>query len=654
MKNNYLKLKTFLTPLAFAVLIIMVAGCQQEDNISTGESTNGKVVITPTMLKFAEAPFSEDDGAITRGTAEAPQTKSVDLGNGIEAQMTLEADAKSDTIFKKPRTRASQPLSNGFYTIRAFQGNTLKGEMKGYINYGVFTPATGSKDCIILDPNQNYDFVCFNDKLSQNSDGTLSVTQANVKTAYVGRLDNTYVTGKTQYISFYMKHVGSRVYLELHSFMPIAHAVSGTLTSPNNNVPTTVKLDAKGYNPVATTTTTINETLTADLWIPNYQHPVTPGWHYVDYIWGEDPKYDNELYYSNRDTTYTWFLPGTPLRQLRLSLPSFALYGKTAAPSTHLFSTDPSLSSFVTKENTTYRLKIRLVYTGFKYLFSDGTVGTLKANRTKTPIALVVKENDGTPNSGMAVALKDADLGSTWSPSGGTQPNKDCAWSTQNLYSTPYFGYTGTPYYITTNANDRLSNDNNGYNWTWDPATNASPDYPGTAKADNQTSFPAFYYAAHYNPGVPLTGTIATQKWYLPAAGEWKTAFEAMTLSQVNNGPMNNPGVGTGGLYDPIIYCLAFGGHYTASGVFVGGSDLFSSIRNSGVWKNYWLSSFVNGITYFGPSRFQFNGSLSGGESANPNRKYLGSYSFETDASSEQVWLKMDNQKGQVRAFIHF
>ena len=265
MKSNYLILKTFLKPLAFAVLLIMAAACQQEDNISTGESTTGKVVITPTMLKFAEAPFSEDDEAVTRGTVEAPQTKSVDLGNGIEAQMTLEADAKSDTIFKKPRTRASQPLSNGFYAIRAFQGNTLKGEMKGYINSGVFTPATGSKDCIILDPNQNYDFVCFNDKLSLNSDGTLSVTQANVKTAYVGRLDNTYVTGKTQYISLYMKHVGSRVYLELHSFMPIAHAVSGTLTSPNNNVPTTVKLDAKGYNPVATTTTTINETLTADL-----------------------------------------------------------------------------------------------------------------------------------------------------------------------------------------------------------------------------------------------------------------------------------------------------------------------------------------------------------------------------------------------------
>ena len=650
MKNNYLKLKTFLTPLAFAVLLIMVAGCQQEDNISTGESTNGKVVITPTMLKFAEAPFSEDDGAITRGTAEAPQTKSVDLGNGIEAQMTLEADAKSDTIFKKPRTRASQPLSNGFYTIRAFQGNTLKGEMKGYINYGVFTPATGSKDCIILDPNQNYDFVCFNDKLSQNSDGTLSVTQANVKTAYVGRLDNTYVTGKTQYISFYMKHVGSRVYLELHSFMPIDHAVSAMLTSSNSNVPTAVKLDAKGYNPVATTTTTINETLTADLWRPLDQHPVQAGWHYVAYSWGEDPKYDNEIYYSNRDTTYTWFLPGTPLRQMRLVLPSLTLYGKTAAPSTHLYSTDPALSSFVTKENTTYRLKIRLVYTGFKYLFSDGTVGTLKANRTKTPIALVVKDNDGTPNSGMAVALKDADLGSTWSPSGGTQPNKDCAWSTRNLYSTPY---NGTQYYITTNANDRLSNDNNGYNWTWDPTTNAMPDFPSTAKAENEYSFPAFYYAAHYNPGVPLTGTIATQKWYLPAAGEWMTAFEAMTLSQVNEGS-NTPGVGVTGFYDTIMYCLAFGGHYTASGVFVGGSDLFSSIRNSGEWKKYWLSTFVNGGSYFGPSYFKFNGSLAGISSAYPNPKYLGWYDFESDERYNQVWSKMDNQKGQVRAFIHF
>ena len=648
MKSNYLILKTFLKPLAFAVLLIMVAACQQEDNISAGESTTGKVVITPTMLKFAEAPFSEDDEAVTRGAAEAPQTKSVDLGNGIEAQMTLEADAKSDTIFKKPRTRASQPLSNGFYTIRAFQGNTLKGEMKGYINSGVFTPATGSKDCIILDPNQNYDFVCFNDKLSLNSDGTLSVNQANVKTAYIGRLDNTYVTGKTQYISFYMKHVGSRVFLELHSFLPIKHAVSATLTSPNNNVPTSVKLDEKGNNPIATSVTTINETLTTNYW--QYSPSPTD----IQYHASEDSKNDMEWHYDNRDTTYTWFLPGTPLRQMRLALPSLTLYGKTAAPSTHLYSTDPALSGFVTKENTTYKLKIRLVYTGFKYLFSDGTVGTLKANRTKTPIAFVVKDNDGTPNSGVAIALKEADLGSSWSPLTGNVKNTDCQWTTQSLSSDP----SSTPVYMTTNfqglllgtgLSDNVS-DMNGYNWTWDPTTNAMPDSPGgQPKGNNQWGFPAFYYAAHYNPGVTLTGAIANQKWYLPASGEWRTALDAMCLGQVNNNGSYNGGNGAarGGRFDPVILNYALTAHYSNNGVLVGSQN----IANQGAFTRYFASSFENGAGTASPDLI--NISLSTGWTGNDGTSYPSIYSIQYE-SGQQMWNQVTDVRAKVRAFIHF
>lgn len=648
MKSNYLILKTFLKPLAFAVLLIMAAACQQEDNTSTGESTTGKVVITPTMLKFAEAPFSEDDGAVTRGAAEVPQTKSVDLGNGIEAQMTLEADAKSDTIFKKPRTRASQPLSNGFYTIRAFQGNTLKGEMKGYINYGVFTPATGSKDCIILDPNQNYDFVCFNDKLSQNSDGTLSVTQANVKTAYVGRLDNTYVTGKTQYISFYMKHVGSRVYLELHSFLPIKHAVSATLTSPNNNVPTSVKLDEKGYNPIATSVTTINKTLTTNYW----QNHLFPGSPDIIYCRSEDTKNDYEYHYYNRDTTYTWFLPGTPLRQMRLALPSLTLYGKTAAPSTHLYSSDPALSGFVTKENTTYKLKIRLVYTGFKYLFSDGTVGTLKANRTKTPIAFVVKDNDGTPNSGVAVALKEADLGSSWSPSTGNVKNTDCQWTTQSLSSAPS---SYNPVYMTTNFNrfgtgltDDVA-DMNGYNWTWNPATNAIPASSGQVKGNDQWGFPAFYYAAHYDPGVTLTGTIANQKWYLPAAGEWRTALDAISLGQINNDRGYNSGNGAAGSgrIDPIILNYALTAHYNNNGVIVGNGPIGGQ---AGIFY-YFTSSFIVGAGVASPDLMWLSTETT--QSGNDGTTYPSSYVIQY-LSGQQDWNQVTNVRAKVRAFIHF
>lgn len=654
MKNNNLILDIFLKPLILALLFITVASCQQEDNLSTGNAAD-KVVITPQMLKFEDAPFNEDDGVITRSASEVPQIKAVNLGNGIEAQMTLESDTKSDTIFKRAHTRASQPLSNGFYIIRAFQGNTLKGEMKGYINSGVFTPATDSKNCIILDPNQNYDFICYNDKLISNSDGTFSVTQANVKTAYIGRLENTYVSGKTQYISFYMKHVGSRVHLELHSFIPIKHAVSAILTSPNNNVPTSIRLDSKGLNPIATTVTTINKTLTANLWGRTGSSIGIGTSNDYFYLSTIDSKNDNEACYVNTDTTYTWFLPGTPLRQLRLSLPSLSLYGKTAAASTHLYSTDPVLSGFVTKENTTYKLKIRLVYTGFKYLFSDGTVGTLKANPTKTPIAFVVKDNDGTPNSGMAVALKEADLGTTWNSTTHTiEKNKYCSWTENNPYTAPY----GQNLYLNKNfitsgagSTDRFE-DNNGYNWTWDSSTNEFPDNPSMPKAQNQ-SYPAFYYAAHYNPGIPLTGSISTQKWYLPSTGEWQSAFKAMTLEQVDIDEIGSrsPGVGRSGRFDPLIYSFALGAHYNNQGIIVGGPDLTTNMADVFSVK-YWTSTFINYAGELGGDCFQFNGGL--GWTGNNGTTYPAMYYFQNNNQGSNAWQTISQYKAKVRAFIHF
>jgi len=43
----------------------------------------------------------------------------------------------------------------------------------------------------------------------------------------------------------------------------------------------------------------------------------------------------------------------------------------------------------------------------------------------------------------------------------------------------------------------------------------------GTIKANQQTSFPGFYAAGHYNPGVPISGTLVGKKWYLAGWGEW-------------------------------------------------------------------------------------------------------------------------------------
>ena len=56
----------------------------------------------------------------------------------------------------------------------------------------------------------------------------------------------------------------------------------------------------------------------------------------------------------------------------------------------------------------------------------------------------------------------------------------------------------------------------NGEHWTWD----ASGSVDGSIKANESAKYPAFYAAAHYNPGVQLTGTLATKRWYLPSLGE--------------------------------------------------------------------------------------------------------------------------------------
>ena len=67
----------------------------------------------------------------------------------------------------------------------------------------------------------------------------------------------------------------------------------------------------------------------------------------------------------------------------------------------------------------------------------------------------------------------------------------------------------------TQSSNYSVPNNDSGYNLTWNAAF--SSDYV-TVKATS-TQFPAFYYAAHYNPGVHVTGSNIG-RWFLPAGIE--------------------------------------------------------------------------------------------------------------------------------------
>lgn len=113
------------------------------------------------------------------------------------------------------------------------------------------------------------------------------------------------------------------------------------------------------------------------------------------------------------------------MSNFKVDLPAYTIYKKNAPAATYSIPQSvrynlgtKTMVDFKAVSNASYSAKIRLVYTGYKYLFKDGSVGTLKSVidpttgwPTKQAIGFVIKENDGTPHSGMAMILNDADPG---------------------------------------------------------------------------------------------------------------------------------------------------------------------------------------------------------------------------------------------------
>ena len=144
---------------------------------------------------------------------------------------------------------------------------------------------------------------------------------------------------------------------------------------------------------------------------------------------------------------------------------------------------------------------------------SDGSTGHFKdttfGGGTKKPVGVVAD-----PTARVAIALKDA--------GGGTKYE----WFAP-LYS-PHADNT-TLY----SSDETAKTDMEGYKWTWEAAGTTD----GTIKANQQTGFPAFYAAGHYDPDVTASGTLVGKKWYLAGWGEWVKGI--MYLGFVNNNDNN-------------------------------------------------------------------------------------------------------------------
>ncbi|WP_315404865.1 hypothetical protein [Hoylesella saccharolytica] len=481
MKRNILKLA------CLAVAVLLVA-CSSEDMVGEGKKVDVSKGIT---FQFSEERFLP--GTFSSTTRAAMQPQVVDLGNGMEAEMTLEPDSSC-----MGNTRAGDtPISDGHYMIYAIKtedGQRYDG-LKGEVKNGKFIPDTPTP--WYLEPGKEYTFVCWKDKEEDNGTYYPSIVDNGTEiqvyagcNAMIGTTVHTVTYDDEDVVPFVMRHLDARVRVQFNTYTaPMKNAeISGLSGDGTDNADR--NFDLKG-----------NLTYAGIGGPPqiNGAFDITPAYTPSAKTIVYKHLSKNSLYYPDNSHIAILYFP------INFTSTS-TLYGKSLSDFTN---TNPqrtgsaggqNLSSTLQKNHSyTFKINIR---PSVLYLFSDGTVGTLGDKGSRTPIAVVVKEKTSASDKGLAVAL---------TPAG----NSIIPW-----------GYHGTNYFIA--GGDGSFDNMKGYEYTYttnyyNPAAFTEYGLPmaTTPPAEQQNLLPTYYYAAHYNPGVPVTGANIG-KWFLPSAGQVK------------------------------------------------------------------------------------------------------------------------------------
>ena len=472
----------------FALLLLAVlTACTSEDNITTSKQL---IEVGGDKLKIVinEEPFDVETTAQTRagGVAQAIPAGTVDLGDGLEAEVSISQGAPA------PKTRATV-VSDGHYNIYAYDANTnqmLIGpnkKLSGNVVGGVFTPDAGSR--LELETG-TYKFVCCTDGVGLDptyGTGSLNLGNVNTKKEMIGATAPITLSGDDQQIVFLMYHRESRFRLRLTGY-------TNQLTDVKMQIGVCSGSYRHHYISIPT-----------GFWGPS----TVIGWHYyaneqpiqatparqsTAYPLANEFESDGYSYLSCVDCSLCFNLSGT-------------IYGKTVNIQNKRLEI---VNSYNLTDNGTYTINLKFKPTPALYLFEDGTCGALAEKGSRKVIGVVAKEKTNSED-GTAAAISHV--------KGGTAK---------------YIFGTNT----TTLDNQRQYNDadsrkafreasetDDGYNNTWGVSHDGV-----TIKANEQTRYPAFYAAAHYDEelaaqGITLTGNMVGRKWFLPSVKEWVQLF---------------------------------------------------------------------------------------------------------------------------------
>lgn len=397
MKKTNLKSAFSILALSIGAGLFFVSCSNSEDLSNELTPKEGLGIVS---FSINEKDYEPSENVTTRATAQ-PQPEIQDLGDGWQAEVSLVPDTTRRPE-QKVATRAI--YGNKHYTIRAYQGSTLKGEIKGTFNGNNFTPDAGDPGVMQL-PHGYYDFVCFNDRFTANGT-TLTVNRTNVYDAFYtierGVLINQ---DPRQMVAFTAKHIAADVSVYLNFVncnMEMEVASTRYEFIPGIGMQTYYKIVPKDpANQIDWTLKTaandIPEKMTYDFFADTYTYPQmgqlsSSG----NTIGAEVGSAGGRIGWHEQDLVRYYWLPTTDCSKLKLTFNSGELYGRSLTGKSITVPTHKLVEA-----NKRYKISIRLIMENM-YLFSDGTKGFLDKNPGKTAIGVIIS-----PMDNFAVALKD-------------------------------------------------------------------------------------------------------------------------------------------------------------------------------------------------------------------------------------------------------
>ena len=466
---------------------MMLTACSSEDNSA---EQGGRVDVAKGItFQFSEEAFVP--GVIgdkeTQGTRVGMQPQSVDLGNGLVAEMSIEPDTAGT-----PQTRAPQPMSDGHYKIYAVDANNVRHNgLSGTITAGVFTPDVAGQRWQ-LKSGETYTFVCINDAVTDN--GTSLTVAYTAQNAMIGVTQHTVsATTDKDVVAFEMKHQQPRVRYQITSYT--APCIGATIYFVSDSGPDwgTENFNLKGQS----TGLGNNGFLNGD----DIPMTSTATVEYSPYVKAHKVS-----------TPYQYYAEGSNLRYIQYFSFKGTLHGKNLATETTAGSTLRNKISSMTNtaatihKNRSYVVNIKLKSKDPLLLFQDGTVGYYGDRTTaRQPVGLVIDPKTATTD-GLAVSLKGGNA---------CIYTNDITTQTNPLMSTDF---------------NTLHADIDGYRYTYEASGNV--DGSGKSKAEvavNGGKYDAYYQTVHFNAGAPISFSGGkTGKWFLPSMGQWKHMLDKL------------------------------------------------------------------------------------------------------------------------------